>query len=92
MTDKKSCKNCFHKKDTCAFDSSGETGCKSWQRNPRLRLSILPEEIGYYWYGKPGEKPDMLYVSQSMLNKWNDGDDELAKGFSYQGPIRPEGE
>jgi hypothetical protein len=70
-----------------------------WSRNPRLWLSILPEETGWYWYKSLERKKDMtvcLRLRESELGLlFCDG--RLPQQIDqwpgiWQGPIKPEGE
>jgi hypothetical protein len=83
MTDKKSCKSCGI--GNCA----GCTNFSKWTRNPRLWLSILPEEPGWYWVRRIGEKwCNARYIRYSEIAQLTEPNNE----DEFQGPIRPEGE
>lgn len=90
MVNKKSCENCI------SFLAYQLTHCKSdmypcknynrWSRNPRLWLSILPTEPGWYWLRKDFRTEPMtihisdvkhLKLTTKIIGEW-------------QGPIRPE--
>jgi hypothetical protein len=86
--DKKSCQNCFHRKDTCTFDSSGGIGCKSWKRNQDMWISILPEEPGWYWHERWDEVNIMKVTWKDIENWKTDNNDSWAKLFKWQGPMR----
>ncbi len=94
IMDKKWCENC-RTKFMCA-NKFGDKYCR-WQRNPRLWLSILPEEPGWYWYRKEKVKTEVIELRFVEDDHRLVADDCINRhielwGGEFQGPIRPEGE
>jgi hypothetical protein len=92
-TDKKSCENCIKVEQCCICTRAKVLGadCDSYQRNPRLWLSILPEESCYYFYRKNVNKWGVaeVFVKEGKLF-WKSNDHEVKGTYEWQGPISPE--
>jgi hypothetical protein len=90
MPDKKTCENCgMQTKEWCIPLKV----CDKWTRNPRLWLSILPEEPGWYWYREDSKHvPTIAEVERGSSGVLTVGWDILQPIGQWQGPIRPEGE
>ena len=93
MNDKKSCANCGWTKHLCEAKGLRD----QWLRNPRMWLSILPTEPGWYLWKIPESKydshPVVLYVrdyaGRLAIQNCTISGSQYEKG-EWQGPIKPE--
>jgi hypothetical protein len=95
------CGNCA-RKTKCRGNANAvdDNCCSRWQRDPRFWLTILPTEVGHYWW-KKHKRDEAVIIEVYVRNADGKLYVSMLSGFGvqlsmvgglWQGPIRPEGE